>query len=199
MDLVHGFNGTEDFYVNGELVTDNFLALHPFDGEHTTVLPSLCKVFVLELVSSTIQGPLLEATESFIASQRLYGHPVQEYLLTLIDTSEEIQGRLRYSLHCHLCPAPVSCPQELHRHIKEKHTPPNECLFCDSFKWSLGHRHLYRGHLEVHHPGVVLVGPRLLPVSLRHVRDYHTASHVLSNTLTHTEIPDASVPSQSPA
>ena len=154
-ELVRGFDAAEDFHVTGELATDIVISLRAIDGEHTTVLPSLCNLRVQEL-SSMIQGPLLEAVESFITSRRLSGYPVREGPLTLIYGAI---GGLQSESRCHFCrQCSVGFLQlkAFQRHHRNVHSPPNKCSFCDSFLWRGGRKYLYRNHLKVHHPELAL-------------------------------------------
>jgi hypothetical protein len=172
VELIRGFDGAEDFHVTGELAADILLSLRAVDGEHPTVLPSLCKLRVREFVSSTIQGPLLEAMQSLITSRTLSGHPVQEYLLPPIHVQEyplppidgaieEMQdNKIDIAQHAHICSQchiRFTQRQALHRHIKDQHQPRLKCTFCtdigSSFSFSRGRPYLYRRHLQLHHPG----------------------------------------------
>ena len=79
-DLMHAFGGMKDFHV-GAHAKDILWALFSADNAPitgTTILPTLRSLRVDEYIP--ILGPLLEAKESFIASRRLSGCPVELYL-----------------------------------------------------------------------------------------------------------------------
>ncbi|KAH9007883.1 hypothetical protein EDB83DRAFT_2459924 [Lactarius deliciosus] len=73
-DLIRAFGGAEDFHVAGPHATDMLSALCTADGHatDTTTLPALCNLHI-----SDKPGPLWDAAQSFIASRRLSGRPVE--------------------------------------------------------------------------------------------------------------------------
>ena len=88
-DLIHAFDGTKVFCVAGAHTTDILWALFSADdgsATGTTVLPALHNLRVEEYIP--ILQPLLEAKESFIASRRLSGRPVDFYVRKQHSTRE---------------------------------------------------------------------------------------------------------------
>ena len=88
-DLIHAFDDTKVFRVAGAHTTDILWALFSADdgsATGTTVLPALHNLRVEEYIP--ILQPLLEAKESFIASRRLSGRPVDFYVRKQHSTRE---------------------------------------------------------------------------------------------------------------
>ncbi|KAI9464599.1 hypothetical protein BJY52DRAFT_830825 [Lactarius psammicola] len=157
LELIRAFDGAEDFRVAGELTTDILRTLRPVDGEQTAVLPALRNLRISELLS--IQGPLREAVESLTTSRQLSGHPIRVYLPSkvsaVLGAGREVSAIPPARYFCHYCDARYVNQQGLNRHIKDKHTPQNQCPFCN-FVWSPGRRYLFRRHLESEHPEAAL-------------------------------------------
>ena len=62
---------------------------------------------------------------------------------------------------CSLCEVDFSQSQVLSRHKKDIHNAKESCLFCSTFKWSQGRPYLYRNHLRIRHPEILLPEIRL--------------------------------------
>ncbi|KAI9433825.1 hypothetical protein H4582DRAFT_948970 [Lactarius indigo] len=69
---------------------------------------------------------------------------------------------------CSSCRSGFSQSQVLGRHIKDKHETKRTCHHCKSFTWSGGRPHLYREHLQMQHPQLVL--PEVGQKSSRHTK-----------------------------
>jgi hypothetical protein len=106
LEPIRAFRGTKDLHVGGVHVTDILGALRPADGGHTAVtgvLPALRNLHLKERMS--VDMPLWDAAESFLASWQLSGRPVELYA----DAS------------CHICNAWFPQQQKLRRHLADKH------------------------------------------------------------------------------
>ena len=93
LDLIHAFGGTKDLRV-GAHATDILWALFSTNNAPAIVLPALRNLRVEENIS--ILGPLLEAKESFIASQKLSGCSVELH----IGRFRSGNGSVTYCLSC---------------------------------------------------------------------------------------------------
>ena len=118
LELIRAFGGAKVFYVSGVHVTDilTAIALPPAEGGHTaeTVLPTLRYLRVEELTS--VDMPLWDATESFLASRQLSGHPVEVHA----------------NVSCHIChPTRFTRQHELKRHLVDKHSYR---IYCGDFE-----------------------------------------------------------------
>ncbi|KAI9429822.1 hypothetical protein H4582DRAFT_147503 [Lactarius indigo] len=54
------------------------------------------------------------------------------------------------------CSSRFAQRQGLNRHIKDKHSQLNSCLYCGDFEWSKGRSYKFTKHLRKMHPGVLL-------------------------------------------
>ena len=117
-ELIRAFSGAKDFHLAGAHVTDILCALCPIDGGHTaeTVLPTLSYLHVAELMS--VNMPLWDATESFLASRLLAGRPVELY------------GPWD-DMYCHICDVGFPRQQGLKRHLVDKHSFR---IYCGDFE-----------------------------------------------------------------
>ncbi|KAI9464516.1 hypothetical protein BJY52DRAFT_1249588, partial [Lactarius psammicola] len=100
VELIRAFGGAKEFRVAGELATDILHTLCPTDGG-PTMLPSLRTFGVPELTQT--HGPLWEAVQSFFTSRQRSDRPVQLCAV------------------CHICNTSSARPQELPRHLVDKH------------------------------------------------------------------------------
>ncbi|KAH8996851.1 hypothetical protein EDB92DRAFT_1842313 [Lactarius akahatsu] len=137
LELVRSFGGAKDFCVDGKLVTDILRALGPADGEHITdetVLPALHNIRVQPM---SIDVPLWDAAQPFLASRRLSDRPVELQFL------------------CHICNTTFSFTeqQEFKTHLTDEHDYRIVCSYCSDFEWS-GYNDLFPEHLESKHPEV---------------------------------------------
>ena len=154
LDLVRGFDGAEDFHVASELAADILHALCPFDGGHITVLLSLQKLFIPGPVSTKIRKRLQDALELFTLRRRS-GNPVQEYPQVHVQECRPVSSPVMGRYVCKTCGSRHAHPQDLMRHVKDRHVPKNVCPFCGVFEWSQGRKYQYRKHLEISHPSLL--------------------------------------------
>ncbi|KAI9450231.1 hypothetical protein BJY52DRAFT_1303745 [Lactarius psammicola] len=139
-DLIRAFGGANDFRVAGVYTTDILCTLRPTDGGNTsdtTVLPSLRNLRVEGPMA--MHGPLWDAVQSFITSQRLSGRHVQVYAR-------------EYT--CHICDRSFTEQQELKKHLVDEHLHRILCSYCGNFECMPGYNNLFQRHLESKHPEV---------------------------------------------
>ncbi|KAH9057837.1 hypothetical protein EDB87DRAFT_1628493 [Lactarius vividus] len=78
--LIRAFDGAKDFRVGGEFATDILRALRPEDEKHTTVLPALQNLHVLE--PTFMYRPLRDSAQSFVTWRPPSSHSVQIHYQT---------------------------------------------------------------------------------------------------------------------
>jgi hypothetical protein len=135
LELVRAFGGAKDFRVASELA---IYTLHPTD---TAMFPALRNLHLQEPTSSHVPGPLWDLVESFVTQRRLSSCPVQVFT-----------PWAPYS--CQNCIEVFKHQEDLDRHTKDKHLPPNVCPYCDDFDWPQGRNNIFQEHLASKHPGV---------------------------------------------
>ena len=139
LDLLRSFKfaAAESFSVIGELTADILCALGAANEGNTTILPSLCRVYLDECI--TTDGPLWASVQSFITSRRTSGRPI------------EVNAP---SYQCHICNGSAKEQQMLKLHLGEKHGYRIFCSYCGEFKYTPGKKNLFREHLGSKHPEI---------------------------------------------
>ena len=151
-ELVRSFGCATDVSVAGGHWSNILCALGPADGGNTTVLPALRNLRVKNPMAIHRVGPSWDTVQSFIASR------------SLPDRSNQP------SYQCHICSASFGQPQELQRHLGDKHVCRIVCSYCDDFECLPGRNDLFPEHLDRQHPDVAFKDTLMSNRSLRRLR-----------------------------
>ena len=151
-ELVRSFGCVTDVSVAGGHWSNILCALGPANGGNTTVLPALRNLRVKNPMAIHRVGPSWDTVQSFIASR------------SLPDRSNQP------SYQCHICSASFGQPQELQRHLGDKHVCQIVCSYCNDFVCLPGHNDLFPEHLDRQHPDVAFKDTLTSNRSLRRLR-----------------------------